>query len=55
MKENDISGIIVDTAVYIHKKQLLTYLKLTNTKLGLILNFGAAMMIEGIERIANDL
>ena len=38
-----------------HKKQLLTYLKLTNTKLGLILNFGAAMMIEGIERIANDL
>ena len=38
-----------------HKKQLLTYLKLTNTKLGLILNFGAAIMIEGIERIANDL
>jgi len=38
-----------------HKKQLLTYLKLTNTKLGLILNFGSAIMIEGIERIANDL
>ena len=38
-----------------HKKQLLTYLKLTNTKLGLILNFGAATMNEGIERIANGL
>ena len=38
-----------------HKKQLLTYLKLTNTKLGYILNFGAALMKEGIERIANNL
>jgi GxxExxY protein len=39
----------------VHKKQLLTYLKLTNTKLGLILNFGAAKMIDGIIRIVNDL
>ena len=38
-----------------HKKQLLTYLKLTNTKLGLILNFGAAVMKDGIDRIVNDL
>ena len=38
-----------------HKKQLLTYLKLTNTKLGLILNFGAATMIDGINRIVNEL
>ena len=38
-----------------HKKQVLTYLKLTNTKLGFILNFGAAIMKEGIDRIVNDL
>ena len=38
-----------------HKKQLLTYLKLTNTKLGLLLNFGAAIMVDGIDRIVNDL
>jgi GxxExxY protein len=38
-----------------HKKQLLTYLKLTNTKLGFILNFGAAIMKEGINRIVNGL
>ena len=38
-----------------HKKQLLTYLKLTNTKLGLILNFGAAIMMDGVERIVNNL
>ena len=38
-----------------HKKQLLTYLKLTNTKLGYILNFGAGLMKDGIVRIVNGL
>ena len=36
-----------------HKKQLLTYMKLTNTKLGFILNFGTELMKDGIERIIN--
>jgi GxxExxY protein len=39
----------------VHKKQLLSYLKLTKTKLGFILNFGAEVMKEGIVRIANGL
>ena len=39
----------------VHSKQLLTYLKLTNMKLGLLLNFGKAYMKEGIERIVNNL
>ena len=38
-----------------HKKQLLTYLKLTKTKLGFLLNFGAGLMKDGISRIANGL
>ena len=38
-----------------HKKQLLTYLKLTNTHLGYILNFGMGLMKDGIERIVNGL
>ena len=38
-----------------HKKQLLTYLKLSNTKLGFILNFGTDLMKNGIVRIANNL
>ena len=38
-----------------HKKQLLTYLKLTNTKLGYILNFGSGLMKDGIIRIVNGL
>ena len=38
-----------------HIKQLLTYLKLTNTKLGYILNFGAGLMKDGIIRTVNGL
>jgi GxxExxY protein len=39
----------------VHKKQLLTYLKLTNTKLGFILNFGEELMKHGIERVINGI
>jgi len=38
-----------------HKKQLLTYLKLTSMKLGYLLNFGAGLMKSGITRTVNDL
>jgi len=43
----------VDKITSAHKKQLLTYLKMTNTKLGYILNFGAELMKDGIARIIN--
>ncbi len=36
-----------------HKKQLLTYLKLTGLKLGFLLNFGEELMKQGITRIIN--
>lgn len=36
-----------------HKKQVLTHLKLSKMKLGYLLNFGAAMMKDGISRILN--
>ena len=38
-----------------HKKQLLTYLKLTGMKLGYLLNLGEALMKDGIIRIVNGL
>jgi GxxExxY protein len=38
-----------------HKKQLLTYLRLTGLRLGILLNFGACRLKEGITRIANGL
>ncbi|MBW4477352.1 MAG: GxxExxY protein [Tolypothrix brevis GSE-NOS-MK-07-07A] len=39
----------------IHSVQLLTYLKLANCKLGLILNFNVLHLKEGIKRVANKL
>jgi len=39
----------------IHKAQLLTYLKLSGLKLGLLLNFNVALMRDGIVRVVNDL
>jgi GxxExxY protein len=39
----------------VHKKQLLTYLKLTNMRLGLLINFNVNLIKEGIHRIVNGL
>jgi GxxExxY protein len=38
-----------------HKKQLLTYLRLADKRLGYLLNFGEVLMKNGITRIANRL
>jgi GxxExxY protein len=38
----------------VHAKQLLTYLRLMDLPLGLLMNFGASSFKEGIRRIAND-
>jgi GxxExxY protein len=38
----------------VHKKQLLTYLRLANKELGLLINFGEALLKRGIYRIINS-
>jgi len=44
----------LDRVAAIHRKQLLTYLRLMNLRVGLLLNFGAETMKEGITRVVND-
>ena len=39
----------------LHKKQLLTYLRLADKRLGLLINFNGAMIKDGITRIVNGL
>ena len=39
----------------LHKKQLLTYLKLTGLKLGILINFNEKLLKNGIVRVANKL
>lgn len=45
----------VERVLPVHKKQLLTYLRLSNCRLGLLLNFGEVLMKDGITRIVNGL
>ncbi|NTW67247.1 MAG: GxxExxY protein [Nitrospirae bacterium] len=45
----------VETILPVHKKQLLTYLKLTKMKLGLLINFNENLIKNGITRIANGM
>lgn len=45
----------VDYITSIHKSQLLTYLKMTNCKLGLLLNFQSDVFKNGVTRIVNFL
>ena len=43
----------VESVSKAHKKQVLTYLRLTGMKLGYLLNFGEDLMKDGISRILN--
>lgn len=43
----------VEKLAPVHSKQVLTYLRLMNLPLGLLMNFGAATFKEGIHRILN--
>ena len=45
----------VECIAPVHKKQLLTYLRLTNLKLGLLINFNEAHLKDGITRVVNNL
>jgi len=45
----------VEKVTNAHKKQLLTYLKLSGLKLGFLLNFGEAYLKDGITRTVNNL
>jgi len=45
----------VESVTKSHKKQILTHVRLARMKLGFLLNFGAAVMKEGITRTVNGL
>lgn len=45
----------VDALVDIHTAQILTYLKLKDLKLGLLINFNTVKVVDGLKRIVNNL
>ena len=45
----------IEAVAPVHKKQLLTYLKLTDKRLGLLINFNVDLLKNGISRVVNNL
>lgn len=45
----------VEVLAPVHRKQLLTYLRLADKRLGLLINFNAALIKDGITRIVNGM
>ena len=45
----------VEALLPVHKKQLVTYLRLADKRLGLLINFGAPLLKQGIARVANGM
>jgi GxxExxY protein len=45
----------VETVHPVHKKQLLTYLRLTDKRVGLLINFNVELLKDGIARVVNRL
>lgn len=45
----------VEHLLPVHSKQLLTYLRLTGLRLGLLINFGEHLLKDGFKRVVNGL
>ena len=45
----------VDAIAPVHRKQLLTYLRLANMRLGILINFDVELIKDGIRRVVNGL
>jgi GxxExxY protein len=45
----------IETIADVHLKQVLTYLRLTDLRLGLLINFNEALLKNGIKRVVNNL
>ena len=45
----------VETVHQVHHKQLLTYLRLADKRVGLLINFNVSLIKEGISRVVNNL
>jgi GxxExxY protein len=45
----------IESVLRVHKKQLLTHLRLADKRLGLLINFGDELIRDGISRVVNGL
>jgi GxxExxY protein len=55
MDIEQIGAAIVDSAIKVHRAQVLTYLKMKDCQLGYLLNWYVPKMVDGIRRYVNQL
>jgi len=58
MTENEISRIVVNAAIEVDpvfEAQALTYLRLMDLKLAVVVNFGKPLVKDGVHRVVNRL
>ncbi len=53
-ERENLDQIAVDRPMPIHQAQLLSYLKLSGCKVGLLINFNVRDLKDGIRRVVND-
>lgn len=44
----------VEKTAHVHRKQVLTYLRVTGFKVGLLINFGEELLKNGVTRLVNE-
>jgi len=52
---NKLAKQALDCAFRVHTAQLLSYLRLSGKRLGLLINFNVLMLRDGIKRVVNQL
>jgi GxxExxY protein len=51
---NRITENIIGAAIDVHRAQLFSYLKLSGSKVGLLINFNEKLLKNGIRRLVNE-
>jgi len=55
MKKVVVELKVVENVLPIHKSQLLSYLRLSDKRLGLLINFNVPLLKNGVQRVVNNL
>jgi len=55
MKKVVVELKVVENVLPIHKSQLLSYLRLSDKRLGLLINFNVPLLKNGVQRVVNKL
>ena len=53
MLHDDVTSRVIQAAINVHTAQVLTYLKLSRSPVGLLINFNVPHLRQGLRRVVN--